>query len=253
MSTAAAIGSAANGGTVTSPNVFSSKSDVAYAELRGRILTGTLAPGSRLDQYEVAQAMDMSITPIREAIRRLSSEGLIHLGSHRSASIAGISATEARELFEVRLLLDPGAAVLAAERRTPDDIGEMRATAGRLLPVTRAWGAEALAAHRAFHRAIYLASHNDALVRQLDDLWDKSDRYRRLGLELPPGDEPRTRDHREHHELLELIAAGDADGAGALMLAHVERSLTAAAITALENREDHPGSSAGTPDPDGGQ
>ena len=116
--------------------MFSSKSDVAYAELRGRILTGTLAPGSRLDQYEVAQAMDMSITPIREAIRRLSGEGLIHLGSHRSASIAGISATEARELFEVRLLLDPGAAVLAAERRTPDDIGEMRATAGRLLPVT---------------------------------------------------------------------------------------------------------------------
>ena len=91
----------------------------------------------------------------------------------------------------------------------------MRATAGRLLPVTRAWVVEALAAHRAFHRAIYLASHNDALVRgQLEDLWDKSDRYRRLGLELPPGDEPRTRDHREHHELLELIAAGDADGAG---------------------------------------
>jgi DNA-binding GntR family transcriptional regulator len=218
-------------------NVFTSKSDVAYAELRARILTGTLAPGSRLHQYELAESMHMSITPLREAIRRLDTEGLIELGNHRYASIATISAAEARQLFEVRLLLDPGAAVLAAERRTPEDIRALRATAARLLPVTRSWGEEALSAHREFHRAIYSASHNDVLIRQLDDLWDKSDRYRRLGLDLPPGDEPRTRDHREHHQLLKLIVAGDAAGAGILMRAHVERSLNAAAITALEERE----------------
>ena len=192
MSSATAAGSAPNGGTVTTPNVFSSKSDVAYAELRGRILTGRLRRvAARPVRSRSGHGHEHH--PIREAIRRLSTEGLILLGSHRSASIAGISATEARELFEVRLLLDPGAAVLAAERRTPDDLAKMRATAARLLPVTRAWGEEALAAHRAFHRAIYLASHNDALVRQLDDLWDKSDRYRRLGLELPPGDAPHPR------------------------------------------------------------
>ncbi|TQM63753.1 GntR family transcriptional regulator [Humibacillus xanthopallidus] len=224
-------------GSVSATNVFSSKSDVAYAELRARILTGALVPGSRLDQYELAESMGMSITPLREAIRRLSSERLIELGSHRNARIASMNAAEARELFEVRLLLDPGAAVLAAERRTAEDITALRGAAARLLPVTRAWGEEALGAHRAFHRALYLASHNDVLIRQLDDLWDKSDRYRRLGLELPPGDEPRTRDHREHHELLELIVVGDAAGAGDLMRVHIQRSLTAAAITALEERE----------------
>jgi len=224
-------------GTVMARNVFSSKSEVAYAELRTRILTGALTPGSRLDQYELAASMNMSITPLREAIRQLSSEGLIDLGTHRNASIARISAAEARELSEVRLLLDPGAAFLAAQRRTPDDITALRATAAQLLPVTRSRGEEALTAHRAFHRALYVASHNEVLIRQLDDLWDKSDRYRRLGLDLPPGDEPRARDDREHHELLQLVVDGDAPGAETLMRAHIERSLAAAAITALEERE----------------
>jgi DNA-binding GntR family transcriptional regulator len=222
---------------MTGANVFSSKSDAAYAELRRLILTGALPPGSRLAQYELAGSMSMSITPLREAIRRLSSEGLIDLDTHRDARVASMSATEARQLFEVRLSLDPSAAALAAERRTDTDITTMRAAVARLLPVTRAWGEEALAAHRAFHRALYMASHNDVMVRMLDDLWDKSDRYRRVGLELPPGEEPRTRDHREHQELFDLVVAGNVAGAGALMREHIERSLTSSAIAALEKRE----------------
>ena len=86
-------------------NIYSSKSDVAYAELRRLILLGPAA-GSRLPQYEFAATLNMSITPIREAIRRLSSEGLIDLDTHKDARVASISAEEARQLFEVRLLLD---------------------------------------------------------------------------------------------------------------------------------------------------
>lgn len=222
---------------MTRAHVFSSKGDVAYAELRAGILSGGLPPGSRLAQHDLAQALGMSLTPLREAIRRLSSEGLIILDTHRDARVAAMSATEARQLFEVRLSLDATAAELAAQRRTDADVTALRDAAARLVPVTRAWGEEGLRAHRAFHRALYVASHNDVLVRALDDLWDKGDRYRSLGLELPPGDEPRVRDHREHHELLVLIAAGDAAGARDLMRGHIERSLTATAISALERRE----------------
>ncbi|MEV4643277.1 GntR family transcriptional regulator [Saccharopolyspora sp. NPDC049426] len=218
-------------------HAFSSKGDVAYVELRERILSGTLLPGSRLAQHELAAELDMSLTPLREAVRRLSSEGLIDLDSQRDARVASMSAGEARQLFEVRLSLDPTAAELAAERRSDDDLAKLRAAAARLLPVTRAWGEEALTAHRAFHRALYLASRNDVLIRMLDDLWDKSDRYRRIGLELPPGEEPRTRDHREHHDLVDLVEAGDGAGARELMRAHIERSLTGSAIDALEQRE----------------
>ncbi|OZC63824.1 GntR family transcriptional regulator [Rhodococcus sp. 06-462-5] len=223
---------------MTSPtNVFSSKGEVAYAELRAMILMGTLDAGSKLAQYELADRLHMSITPIREAVRRLSSEGLIELDNHKNVRIAPMSAAEARQLFEVRLSLDPTAVELAADRRTDQDIADMRAAAGRLLPVTQKWGEDALRAHRDFHRALYLASHNDVLIRLLDDLWDKSDRYRRIGLELPPGAEPRTVDHQEHFRILELVVAQDSQGAADLMRQHIVKSLTAAAIDALEDRE----------------
>ncbi|ANS26344.1 GntR family transcriptional regulator [Rhodococcus opacus] len=218
-------------------NVYSSKGDVAYSELRRLILSGELAPGSRLAQYELADSLKMSITPLREAIRRLSSEGLVEMDSHRDVRVAQMSAQEARQLFEVRLSLDPTAAELAAARRTDQDILFMRSALSRLVPVTRQWGEEGLQAHREFHRALYVASHNDVLIRLLDDVWDKSDRYRRVGLELPPGDEPRIRDLDEHHQLFDLVVAGDVAGTGELMRRHITESLTASAIRALEERE----------------
>jgi DNA-binding GntR family transcriptional regulator len=221
---------------MTSTNVFSSKSEVAYAEIRDRILSGALAPGSRLAQYELAESLHMSITPLREAIRRLSSEGLIDLDTHRDARVARMDAAEARQLFEVRLSLDPSAVELAAARRTEADIDAMRSSVARLLPVTRQWGEEALTAHREFHQALYRASHNDVMVRLLDDLWDKSDRYRRIGLVLPPGDEPRTRDLDEHRQMMELVISGDGEGAAKLMRKHIKLSLTASAIEVLEAR-----------------
>lgn len=222
-------------------NVFSSKGDVAYAEVRRLILSGELAAGSRIPQYELADRFSMSITPLREAIRRLSSEGLVTVESHRDVRVAPMSAREAQQLFEVRLSLDPTAAELAATRRTEHDILLMREALKRLVPVTRRWGEEGLLAHRDFHRALYVASHNDVLIRLLDDIWDKSDRYRRMGLELPPGDEPRTRDLNEHHQMFELVVAGDGRAAADLMRCHITESLTAAAIAELENREDSAG------------
>lgn len=218
-------------------NLFVSKSDYAYAELRGQILSGTLPAGARLAQYDLAESLNMSITPLREAIRRLSSEGLVTVETHRDVRVSTMSSDEARQLFEVRLSLDPTAAELAARRRTDEDIAVMRSAVARLLPVTRQWGEEALTAHRAFHQALYRASHNDVLIRLLDDLWDKSDRYRRLGLDLPPGDEPRTRDLQEHHKLVDLIEDGRAAEAAQLMRDHITHSLTATAISALEDRE----------------
>ncbi len=220
-----------------STNVFSSKGSLAYSELRQMILSGALAPGSRISQYELAENMQMSITPLREAIRRLSSEGLITMDTHRDSKVADMSAAEARELLEVRLSLEPSATELAAYRRTDADIATIRAAAGKLLPVTRVWGEDAIIAHRDFHRAVYTASHNTTLIKLLDDLWDKSDRYRRIGLELPSGDEPRTIDLNQHHQILELVTAGDGPGAAELARTHIANSLTASVTGALEERE----------------
>jgi DNA-binding GntR family transcriptional regulator len=181
--------------------------------------------------------MQMSITPLREAIRRLSSEGLITMDTHRDSKVADMSAAEARELLEVRLSLEPSATELAAYRRTDADVALIRAAAEKLLPVTPVWGEDAIIAHRDFHRAVYTASHNATLIKLLDDLWDKSDRYRRIGLELPSADEPRTIDLNQHHQILELVIAGDGPGAADLARTHIANSLTASVTGALQERE----------------
>jgi DNA-binding GntR family transcriptional regulator len=223
--------------TTGTANVFSSKGGLAYTELRRRITSGELAPGSRLSQYDLADELGMSITPLREAIRRLASEEWVEMDTHRDVRVAPMSADEARQLLEVRYSLEPSATELAALRRTDREIDAMRAAAEELLPVTRTWGEEAITAHRAFHRAIYVASHNTVMIRLLDDLWDKADRYRRIGLELPAGAEPRTIDLNQHYELLELVIAGEAAAAADLVRAHIGNSLGAKVTGALEDRE----------------
>jgi DNA-binding GntR family transcriptional regulator len=216
-------------------SAYLSKSDVAYVELRQLILGGGLPAGSRLAQYELAERLRMSITPLREAIRRLSAEGLVELDHHRDARVAPMSVAEARQLFEVRLVLEPAATSLAAQRRSPEELRVMRDALARLLPVTRRWGEEALLAHGDFHRAVYRSSHNDVMIKTLDDLWAKSDRYRRLGLELPAGDQPRERDLDEHRQIFECVERGDAEQAQDLATRHIAQSLTAAAIEALQD------------------
>lgn len=225
------------GAAMSTTNVFSSKGALAYGELRRRIVSGELAPGSRLSQYELAEELGMSITPLREAIRRLASEDWVEMDTHRDVRVAPMSSDEARELLEARFSLEPAATELAAARRTERDIEAMRAAADALLPVTRTWGEDAIIAHRDFHRSIYVASHNNVMIRLLDDLWDKADRYRRIGLELPAGAEPRTLDLNQHFELLELVIAGDGAAAAELERTHIRNSLGAAVTGTLEHRE----------------
>lgn len=213
--------------------LIETKSDFAYHDVRRRILSGELAPGSVINQGPLAQAIGISTTPLREALKRLKAEGLVELGAHRDARVAPLRAEEARDLLEMRRALDPFAAGLAAERRTAGDIREMRDAAEGLGALPGNPGYEALAAHRRFHAAVYRASHNALLVEALDGLWDKADRYRRLALETEPAPERRARADQEHAALLEAVVAGDAEGAARIMREHVEASLGAQAAWRL--------------------
>jgi DNA-binding GntR family transcriptional regulator len=215
---------------------FATKSDLAYDAVRRRILTGELAPGAAINQSTLADEIGMSTTPLREALRRLKSERLIHLDAHRDATVAELSAEEARDLHEVRQSMDPLAAELAAERRTDEDIAQMRATAEALQPIIEGSGPEVLAAHRRFHATVYRASHNEVLITLLDDLWDKADRYRLLGLHLIAGSgAQRLRDYEEHFAIMEAVIAGDARRAGTLLRRHVRASLQGLAMRALSD------------------
>ncbi|MEU4191294.1 GntR family transcriptional regulator [Kribbella sp. NPDC026611] len=209
------------------------KAESAYELVRARLLSGDLLPGAVIPQAALARELGVSTTPLREALRRLMTEGLVELDAHRDARVTRLTAEEARDLVEIRRSLDPLAAGLAAERRTRDDLARIRQAADELQPLHTDPGPAELLTHRRFHVAIYTASHNQLLVQTLDGLWDKADRYRRLALEDGRSDEDLERTHAEHLALVDAIAVGDTATAAAVMLAHVDASLGARAVARL--------------------
>ncbi len=215
------------------PPVFT-KADYVYREVRARILSGALPHGTVLNQEVLAAELDVSTTPLREAMRRLSAEGLVLLGAHRDARVAPLTAAEARSLVEVREQLDPLAVRLAAEQRDERDAARIREAAASLEPLDAGSGLAALEAHRAFHTALYRASHNDLLIGLLDGLWDKADRYRRAALEArEDSPDDRARVQAEHAAMMTAVLDGDPDAAEAQMRRHVESSLGRRAIDVL--------------------
>jgi DNA-binding GntR family transcriptional regulator len=210
------------------------KADYAYSEVRNRIMSGALAHGAVLNQEALAAELDVSTTPLREAMRRLSSEGLVILDAHRDARVAALTATEARSLFEIRQQLDPLAVRLAAERRDAVDVARIEDAAASLEPLDAGSSLAALEAHRAFHAALYRASHNDLLIGLLDGLWDKADRYRRVALEArEDSSDDRARVRAEHQALMAAVLDGDPDVAEQHMHRHVAGSLGRRAIDVL--------------------
>jgi DNA-binding GntR family transcriptional regulator len=210
------------------------KSDYAYGELRERIMSGRLAQGATVNLEALAAELDVSTTPVREAMRRLASEGFVVLDAHRDAHVAPLTAAEARNLFEVRQQLDPLAIRLAAERRDEADRGRIEDAAAYLEPLDAGSGLAALDAHRAFHVALYRASHNELLIGLLDGLWDKADRYRRAALEArEDSPDDRARVQAEHQAMMAAVLDGDGDAAEELMRRHVANSLGRRAIDVL--------------------
>jgi DNA-binding GntR family transcriptional regulator len=217
------------------PGGVFTKNDYAYVELRDRILTGALPAGAVLPQARLAQEIGVSTTPLREAVRRLAAEGLIHLEAHRDARVAEVTAAEARHLYEVRASVDPLAAALAAERRSTEDLQRIREAEAALRPLTGSADLDALIAHREFHRCIYRASGNPILIDILERLWDKADRYRMVGLGArrdSAADSRRVAD--EHRRIAAAVEDGDPDAAAEAMRVHIDRSLGRRAISALE-------------------
>jgi DNA-binding GntR family transcriptional regulator len=219
----------------TFPTAFRSKSDIAYDELRRRILSGEYEPGATIGQARFAAEIGLSTTPLREALRRLATEGLVDLGAHKDARVVRLSPEDGLTLYEVRQAVDPVACRLAAERRTDNDIIYIDIALAALEPLTGNATPDALNAHRAFHRSIYSAAANPILLGILDGLWDKTDLYRQRTLQTwSPTDDDRSRVRSQHAALRDAVVAGDAEAASDLAHAHITHSLGRRAIGILE-------------------
>jgi len=174
------------------------KSQAAYISLRARILRGTITPGATLNQENLAAELRVSTTPLREALQRLEAEGLVKLAAHREVVVSPLSVRDIHEIFDVRLQLDPYAGQLAAETATD---AQLRAIQSLVPPAKHAGPGDPLEQNRNFHRAIYTCSGNQLLADTLDSLWDKTDRYRRILLDMDGADP-----HPTHSVIAEALA-----------------------------------------------
>jgi DNA-binding GntR family transcriptional regulator len=195
------------------------KAEATYLALRERILEGSLPPGSTINQERLAADLGLSITPLREALRRLEAEELVALSAHKIVSVAPLTWQELRELCVTREQLDPLAATLAANQATDQEARTIAALAAQPRPSDLRGR---LAAHREFHLAIYAAAHNKVLAGILGQLWDRTDRYRIIVLR------DRDFDHStgaEHSKIAEAIRARDDAMVADLMRHHVNEAL----------------------------
>ncbi|MGH2939627.1 MAG: GntR family transcriptional regulator, partial [Solirubrobacterales bacterium] len=147
--------------------------------LRDEILSGRLAPGSRLHQTGVAERFNVSITPVREAFSLLASWGLVTNEAHRGAAVFEPQPDDLRHSYEIRIALEELATRKGVPNLTDDDIARLRTTLDESagLPV----GDERqIQLNSTFHGIIYQAAGNSKLSEAIDDLRLKTLAYVRL-------------------------------------------------------------------------
>ena len=198
-------------------------SDRAYAALRDEILEWQLAPGTVLGEVEQAARLGVSRTPLREALARLSADGLVEALAGRGLVVTAASVESVVELFEVREALEAKAAALAATRRDPAVFERLRdefLTSATLLADPTRHGYYDLV--RRFDEAMDEAVGNGYLVSTLASLRTHIARIRRLAHDNP---ERLAAAAAEHLLIVDAIIAGDADLARSATVVHLHRSL----------------------------
>ena len=185
------------------------------AGLRQEIISGTLRPGDRLVERELADRFGVSRVPVREAVRALVAEGFVHFETPRRAVVRRLTRDDVRELFELREALEVYAAGLAASRATPEDLAETEKLLGLAAAATEAGDAETITdINSRLHDRIMAMAGNGLLTEALEPVAGRLRWMTRRNEEWP---------HLllEHRELYEAIASGDPERARAQALVHV--------------------------------
>jgi DNA-binding GntR family transcriptional regulator len=208
----------------------------AYATVRDGILHGKYDAGSRLTEQDLARTAGVSRTPIREALRRLHSEGLVQFEPNHGAVVALYGLEQAEEIFELRALLEPISARRVAERATPGTISALRALAEQqLVESTRRTGEYLLRIaelNDRFHRLIQSAAESVRLEKMLAGLIE-APLILRTFRQYTPAELVRSAD--QHLELVQAFEAHDPVWAHSIMAAHI----LAGRATYLRSRQAH--------------
>ncbi|MFF3448982.1 GntR family transcriptional regulator [Streptomyces sp. NPDC002667] len=196
------------------PIPIPSRTEFVLEGIRHRILTGQLTPGQALVETELAAHFGVSKTPVREALKTLAGTGLVVMSQYKGVTVRRVDADMAREVYDVRLLLEPEALRRVVRRGASLDAARDALTRAGAAADT----AERSLANREFHRALYAPCGNPLLVRMLDEVRDQAALVSAVAWASAPSWE---REAGEHGEILRLALEGDADGAASALHAHI--------------------------------
>ncbi|MEU5399273.1 GntR family transcriptional regulator [Streptomyces sp. NPDC005963] len=195
-----------------------SRTQYVLEGIRHAVLTGRLRPGQPLVETELALRFGVSKTPVREALKTLAGSGLVVMSQYKGVAVRTVDAAMAREVYDVRLLLEPEALrrVVESSLDLEADLGGAAAALARAARATDP--AEHSLASGDFHRALCLPCGNPLLARMLDDLRDQAALVSAVVWTADPSG---AREDAEHREILRLALRGDALGAAAALRRHI--------------------------------
>lgn len=185
--------------------------------LRRAILNGDLPGGSRLVQAELAATLEVSTTPVREALRDLSVEGLVRFDPHRGAVVTEIDRDDLLDIYELRRLLEPHAMRQAVPQITDHLLAQLRKVHQRMIDDPHS--ASFVDLNRTFHMAIYEAGASPRLLSIIRSLEDAAVMY--IGAAVKQVEGLREDANRDHGAILEALAARDVEAAVAAIDHHL--------------------------------
>ncbi len=197
---------------------FKTKEEYVAEYLREGILSGRFPRGARLKQVEIAQMLDISITPVREAFRILEAEGYVLNITHRGVVVAPFDATATREIMELRVTLESQLAVAAMQNMTPRDEAELRTLQRDFeKAITRRDRPSVRATNYRFHSHLYSLARRPQTLHFAQVLWAK---YPFDLINLIPNRPARAA--REHAAILKAIARRDRKALLSALREHIE-------------------------------
>jgi DNA-binding GntR family transcriptional regulator len=204
------------------PIVRRSLHDEVASRVRDMIIEGALAPGERIYEEQLAKALGVSRTPMREALKTLASEGLVELAAARGALVKRFSPKDVRDMLDVLAVLESFAARLACEEASDDQIAEQRVLHDRMVAFYKAKNRlEYYKLNQDFHSGVLRLSGNAALQSAHLAIQSRLKRIRYIG-----NSEPRKwKDAMsEHDEMIRRLEKRDGDGLAAILAQHMEHT-----------------------------
>lgn len=211
--------------------------ELVYARLREDILNGRLVPGQWVRQDAIAREMQISKIPIREALRRLESDGYVYFEPNRGAKVSELSVEELQELYVERAALETFAARLAGPLLLDADVVALRESITLQEQLRHQRDNENLSkVTKEFHFVIYRRSGRERLCSKIGRLWDNCGRYQRAYLDLPDGT---FRTIEGHHAMVEACENRDTAALEIAVRDHI-LAIAAGVEAALSRRYLHP-------------